>query len=117
MYAIIGLLKRPAHWSREHFQSWWLEEHAQIAQKLPGLRRYTIHRPTESFDPVSGTLTGEPSQDGLAFLWFDDKASAQAAFASPEGEHDRITFGKTGVSVIIFGSSDTRERLESGSLT
>ena len=111
MYAIIGLLKRPDHWSAADFRHWWLEEHAEIAKKLPGLRRYTVHPPTDSFDPVSGKLDGAPSHDGLAFLWFDDKQAAEAAFASPQGEHDRATFGKTGVSVIIFGSSETREML------
>jgi len=111
MYAIIGVLKRPPSWSRDQFRKWWLEEHAEIAKKLPGLRRYTVHPPTDSFDPVSGKLDGEPTQDGLAFLWFDDKKAAEDAFASPEGEHDRVTFGKTGVSVIIFGSSESREML------
>ncbi|MET0547038.1 MAG: EthD family reductase [Caulobacterales bacterium] len=111
MYAIVGVLKRPDHWSREKFRTWWLEEHAEIAKKLPGLRRYTVHPPAHAFNPVSGALDGEPSHDGLAFLWFDDKAAAEAAFASPEGEHDRVTFGKTGVSVIIFGVEGSREML------
>ena len=112
MYAIIGILKRPPDWSREKFRDWWLNEHAGIAKKLPGLRRYTVHPPTEDFNAVTGKLDDEPSQDGLAFLWFDDKAAAEAAFASPEGEHDRVSFGKTGVSVIVFGSSETHELLD-----
>jgi uncharacterized protein (TIGR02118 family) len=111
MYAIIGMLKRPPHWTRAQFRKWWLEDHAEIARKLPGLRRYTVYPPSDAFNPVTGALDGEPDQDGLAFLWFEDKEAAEAAFASPEGEYDRVSFGKTGVSVVIFGSSETLEML------
>ncbi|KXU33805.1 hypothetical protein A0J57_03965 [Sphingobium sp. 22B] len=112
MYAIVGIMKRPDHWTAGQFRDWWLNDHAEIARKLPGLRRYTVHPPTDSFDPVTGKFGGEPSHDGLAFLWFDDKQSAEDAFASDEGKHDMTTFGRTGVSLIIFGVGETREMLD-----
>ena len=109
MYSIIGVLQKPDHWSTEQFRKWWLTEHAEIAKKLPGLRRYTVHPLSHGLDAATGELSGAPSHDGVAFLWFDDEASARAAFASGAGQHDVKSFGETPVSVLVFGSSEARE--------
>lgn len=112
MYSIIGVLKKPSDWTTEQFRDWWVNDHAEIAKQLPGLRRYTIHPLSHNFDPVDGSLGGEPSHDGVAFLWFDDEDAARSAFSSGAGQHDVETFKKNPVSVIIFGSSETREMLD-----
>ncbi len=112
MYSIIGVLKKPAHWDTARFREWWVHEHAAIAKKLPGLRRYTIHPLDKNFDSTSGRLEGEPSHDGVAFLWFDDEDAARAAFASGAGQHDVDTFNESPVSVIVFGSAEARELLD-----
>lgn len=112
MYSIIGILKKPEHWTTEQYRDWWINEHAPIAKQLPGLRRYTIHPLTDNFDAATGKLGGEPTHDGVAFLWFDDKEAAEKAFASGAGQHDVETFNKNPVSVIIFGSAESREMLD-----
>jgi uncharacterized protein (TIGR02118 family) len=111
MYSVIGVLKKPDHWDTAQFRKWWVEEHAEIAKKLPGLRRYTIHPLSDGMDPDSGQIGGPPSHDGVAFLWFDDAAAARAAFASGAGQHDVETFKENPVSVIIFGSAESHELL------
>jgi uncharacterized protein (TIGR02118 family) len=59
------------------FRSHWLEDHATLGSRLPGLRRYVVN---------SGILDAErirPStHDGFAEMWFDDLASLQAAASS-----------------------------------
>ncbi|MET0985272.1 MAG: EthD family reductase [Steroidobacteraceae bacterium] len=111
MYSIIGVLKKPDSWTTAQFRKWWLTEHAENAKKLPGLRRYTVHPLEHHLDAVTGKLEGAPSYDGVAFLWFDDEAAARAAFASGAGQHDVQSFGETPVSVLVFGSAESREML------
>ena len=112
MYSIIGILKKPDHWDTARFRKWWVEEHAEIAKQLPGLRRYTIHPLTDGFDDKTGKLGGDPSHDGVAFLWFDNKDAAIAAFSSQEGQHDVESFNENPVSVIVFGSGESHELLD-----
>ncbi|HEX5938773.1 MAG TPA: EthD family reductase [Dehalococcoidia bacterium] len=55
---------------------YWLNTHAPIVSKLPGLRKYTV---------CLAEPAAERPFDGAAELYFDDIASANTAFASPEG--------------------------------
>jgi uncharacterized protein (TIGR02118 family) len=73
---LVGLLKRAENWDREHFRDYWVGHHAEIARTLPGLRRYRI----TVFE--SGERGEEARYDGMAELWFDDRAAFEAAFAS-----------------------------------
>lgn len=73
---LVGLLKRAEGWDRERFREYWVGQHAQVARHLPGLRRYRI----TVFD--AGEHGEEPAYDGMAELWFDDRAAFEAAFAS-----------------------------------
>lgn len=82
MVKLIGMLKRPDHVAVEEFHRWWLEQHAPLAKKLPGLRRYVISLAKAGF-------FGEPTYDGVAELWFDDEEALKKAFASPEWEAAR----------------------------
>lgn len=79
MIKLVCLIQRPAHQSKEAFKAWWLGHHAQIAARLPGLRRYVI----------STSLLDENGQeapyDGVAELWFEDRSAMEEAFASPAG--------------------------------
>lgn len=61
------------------FDRHYREVHVPLAKKLPGLRRYTLGR------NVSALGGGEPYYL-VAELDFDDTASFQAAFQSPEGQ-------------------------------
>ncbi len=75
MLKIAVFLKRRPELARPDFFAWWLDEHRLLAEKLPGLRHYVISLEATEAD---GSL------DGLAELWFDDFAAAEAAFASPD---------------------------------
>lgn len=69
-----GTPSDPAEFDR-HYR----EVHVPLAKKLPGLRRYTLSR------NVSDLRGGEPYYL-IAELDFDDLASLQSSFQSPEGE-------------------------------
>ena len=43
MYKLIGLLKRPTGMSLEEFHQWWLNEHATLVKRFPGLKKYAIN--------------------------------------------------------------------------
>lgn len=76
MTRLIGLLKRAEGWDRDRFREYWVGHHAQVARDLPGLRRYRL----TLFD--SGGSGEEPLYDGMAELWFDDRAAFESAVAS-----------------------------------
>lgn len=88
MYALIGILKKPAGMDTATFRKWWLEEHAMGARLLPKLRKYVVYPLVKGFDPTTGEPSGEPSSDGVAFLWFDSEEDLRAAFATSLGRRD-----------------------------
>jgi uncharacterized protein (TIGR02118 family) len=88
MFALIGVLKKPSDMDTATFRKWWLEEHAMAARLLPKLRRYVVYPLARGFDPATGKPGGNPSHDGVAFLWFDTEADLRAAFASTAGQKD-----------------------------
>lgn len=63
----------------EPFERHYRETHIPLALEIPGLRRYTLSR---NIVPVRGA---DPYYM-VAELDFDDLASLQAAFQSPEGQ-------------------------------
>ena len=73
------LLKKKAEMGSVEFTKYWLETHAPMAKKMPGLRRYVVNvvRPP----PNRG-----PEFDGVVEMWFDDTESMKKAFASHEGQ-------------------------------
>ncbi len=83
MIKTVGLLTRKSGWTHEQFMKHWVETHAPLAHKVPGLRRY-----------VQNHITGERTRadiettavdiDGIAELWFDDAATLEAAARTPE---------------------------------
>jgi len=73
MQRLVVYLKRRPELSRGAFHDWWLGPHRELAEQLPGLRRYIISL-------VLGT--GDGPFDGMAELWFDDRAALDAAYAS-----------------------------------
>jgi len=73
------LLKKREKMTDEEFAKFWLEKHAPLAKKMPGLRKYVCN-------VVQRPPTREPDYGGIVELWFDDKESMKRAFASPEGQ-------------------------------
>ena len=80
MQRVVIYLKRRADLPQPLFFDWWLGQHRALAEQLPGLRQYTI---SLAADAQEGPF------DGMAELWFDDLAAADAAFASPAGQTAR----------------------------
>jgi len=83
MIKTIGLLTRKPGWTHEQFVKHWVETHAPLAHKVPGLRRYVQNH-------ISGERTRPDIEatnveiDGVAELWFDDQAALEAAARTPE---------------------------------
>jgi uncharacterized protein (TIGR02118 family) len=83
MIKTVGLLTRKSGFTHEQFVKHWIEIHAPLARKVPGLRRY-----------VQNHILGERTRadieataveiDGIAELWFDDQAALETASRTPE---------------------------------
>ncbi len=61
------------------FQNYLRNVHGPIARKLPGLRRYVQNFPQED------AQRNHPSWDAIVELYFEDRESMEATWASPEG--------------------------------
>lgn len=77
MIKVAAFFKRRPDSSVEAFQKYWRTHHADLAARLPGLRRYV----------QCHTLPGiyrlrEPVYDGVAEIWFDDTDALRAVAAS-----------------------------------
>ena len=80
MQRVVIYLKGRTDLTQPVFFDWWLGQHRALAEQLPGLRQYTISLAADA---------QEIPFDGMAELWFDDLAAADAAFASPAGQAAR----------------------------
>lgn len=65
--------------STEEFEKYLRNVHGPLAKKLPGLRRYVQNFAQE--DPVRK----RPAWDAIVELYFDDWASMEEAWATPQG--------------------------------
>lgn len=77
MIKVCAFFKRRSGTSVEAFQQYWRTHHADLAKRLPGVRRYV----------QCHTLPGiyrrrEPAYDGVAELWFDDTDALRAVATS-----------------------------------
>jgi len=81
----IGLLTRKEGLAHEDFVRHWLEVHAPLAHAVPGVRRYV-----QSHIVAERTRPDIPSTDveidGIAELWYDDRAAMERANATPEAK-------------------------------
>ena len=83
MIKSISLLTRKPELTHQQFVEHWLEIHAPLALAVPGLRRYVqSHIVDERTRPDIPTTPVEV--DGIAELWYDDRAAMERAVASPE---------------------------------
>lgn len=74
MFKAMIMLTRRADMDREQFVRWWVDEHAPMARQLPGVREIRFNEVIEGEDV-----------DGITELWFDDRESFEAAYASDIG--------------------------------
>ena len=85
MIKTIGLLTRKEGLTREDFVKHWLEVHAPLAHTVPEVRRYVqSHIVEERTRPDIPTTDVEI--DGIAELWYDDRAAMERANASPQAK-------------------------------
>jgi uncharacterized protein (TIGR02118 family) len=77
MHRLLVLYPTPT--DPDHFRSYYEETHLPLAAKMPGLRGYRY-----GFDVAAGE--GESPYFCVFEGDFDDAATMDAAFASPEGE-------------------------------
>src|SRR5207248_11076498 len=83
MIKSLSLLTRRPELSHEQFMRHWVEIHAPLAHPVPGVRRYVQnHIQGERTRPDIPTT--EVAIDGVAELWYDDRAAMDRANASPE---------------------------------
>jgi len=85
MIKSVSLLTRKEGLSHEEFVKHWLEVHAPSAHAVPGVRRYVqSHIVEERTRPDIPTTNVDI--DGVAELWYDDRAAMERANASPEAK-------------------------------
>jgi reactive intermediate/imine deaminase/uncharacterized protein (TIGR02118 family) len=81
----ISLLTRKDGLTHEQFMKHWVEIHAPLAHAVPGLRRYVqSHIVAERTRADIPTIAVDV--DGIAELWYDDRAAMERAMASPEAK-------------------------------
>ena len=80
MVKFMVVLYRRQDLSAEEFAANLRQIHGPMAERIPGLRRYVQNHVAE--DP---TRT-HPGWDAVVELYWDDRASMEAAWRSPEGE-------------------------------
>jgi uncharacterized protein (TIGR02118 family) len=66
--------------SVEAFQRRWRDEHAALAVRVPGVRRYVV----SATRPSAYGAGREPAYDGAALMWFESGDALKAASGSAE---------------------------------
>src|SRR5262249_48497110 len=85
MIKSISLLTRRPELTHEEFMRHWGEIHAPLAHAVPEVSRYVQnHIQGERTRPDIATT--EVALDGVAELWYDDRAAMERANASPEAK-------------------------------
>ena len=85
MIKVLALLTRRPELTHAQFVKHWLEVHGPLAHAVPGVRRYVQSH-------IVGTRTRpdipetDVEVDGIAELWYDDRAAMERAVASPEAK-------------------------------
>ena len=83
MVKSLSLLVRKDGMTHEQFMTHWVEIHAPLARKVPGLRRYVqSHIRDQRRRPDIPDIGVEV--DGIAETWYDDAEAMARAVATPE---------------------------------
>jgi len=84
MVKITVLLVRRPELSHEQFTRHCVDVHAPLVDALPAIRRYVQNRILD--EQAAPVPTVGVALDGIAELWFDDRAAFERAFTSPQGQ-------------------------------
>ncbi len=103
MIKSLSLLTRRLELSHEQFVRHWVEIHAPLAHAVPGVRRYVQNHIVDERHRADIPTT-EVAVDGVAELWFDDRAAMDLANASPEAKrlHDDGALFIGGIKTFII---------------
>src|SRR5260370_8062556 len=82
MIKSISLLTRRPELSHDQFVRHWLEVHAPLAHAVPGVRRY-VQNHIQGEPRRADIVTTKVAVDGVAELWYDDRAAMDRANAPP----------------------------------
>lgn len=94
---MVVLLKRKEGMKLQDYRKYSLGKHADIACKIPDLRRYIQCHTRDSW-----YIVGEPRFDSAAMLWFDNVEALQKAKVSPEGKQSESDLANFVVQKYIF---------------
>jgi uncharacterized protein (TIGR02118 family) len=101
MARLLAMYKTPKDTAA--FDAYYMQTHAPLAKKIPGLRKYEIsHGPVQSPAGASGFYL-------IAILHFDDAAALAAGLASPQGQAaaaDLGNFATGGVELVFFDTTE-----------
>ena len=75
----LGILRKKEGMPYEAFKKHWLEVHAALCVKLPGMRRYSVNFVDRERFPHF-------PYEGFSELWFDSEEALTASLQSPEGK-------------------------------
>jgi uncharacterized protein (TIGR02118 family) len=79
MIKCIVAIKYKVDQSKDACRQYWIEQHAPVALKLAGLKRYT-----QSHRVLGDEDIGNAPYDGFESLWFENEAVAKQAMASTQ---------------------------------
>jgi len=90
MLKLAFCLRRLPHLSRDEFHRYWYETHAPLVRSHAdalAIRRYVqLHTVADDLNAVLRAGRGGPdSYDGIAELWWDDRATFERVLASEPG--------------------------------
>jgi uncharacterized protein (TIGR02118 family) len=83
MIKIVSLLVRKEGSSHEDFVRHWREIHGPLAYACPGVARYTQTEVKASSFRTDGVAALDVAVDGIAELWFADRAALDQFNAAP----------------------------------
>lgn len=109
MIKVVTAIKRRGDLSVDAFQSHWLERHAEVVMRLPGIVRYH-----QSHLRSGAYHEGEPAYDGIAEVWFEELAAMRALVGSASHDalmEDEARFIDRGAMVTLL---TTEHELKSG---
>src|SRR4030081_1621302 len=92
MIKLVFVIRRREGMTREEFQRYWREEHAQLVKRhaeVLRIRRYvqTHARDTDLDEALAGSRGSEPRvYDGVAELWWESIDDLLEASMSEEGQ-------------------------------
>ncbi len=103
MIKSLSLLTRRPELTHEEFVRHWLDIHGPLAHAVPGVRRYVQNHIRDERHRADIPTT-EVAVDGVAELWFDDRAAMDRANASPEAKilHDDGALFIGGIKTFII---------------